>query len=114
MKDLFRVELLDEATEFIEQLDQKSRDKVFYNLKKAAKKQDSELFKQLDNEIWYFRTLYNRQKIRLFAFWDKQDKNDTLVIATHGIIKKSDKPAISEINHAKYLRTKYLNKKYKK
>ncbi|MEP7197686.1 MAG: type II toxin-antitoxin system RelE/ParE family toxin [Saprospiraceae bacterium] len=111
MKDLFRVELLDEATEFIEKLDQKTRDKVFYNLKKASKKQDSELFKQLDNEIWYFRTLYNKQKIRLFAFWDK---NDTLVIATHGIIKKSYKPAIGEINRAKYLRTKYLNNKYSK
>lgn len=38
MEDLFRVELLDEATEFIEQLDEKTRDKVFYNLKKASKK----------------------------------------------------------------------------
>lgn len=111
MKDLFRVELLDEATEFIEQLSQKSRDKVFYNLKKATKKQDSDLFKQIDDDIWYFRILYNRQKIRIFAFWDKRNKNDTFVIATHGIIKKSNKPPISEIKHAKHLRAKYFNQK---
>lgn len=36
-------------------------------------------------EIWEFRTLYNKSYYRLFAFWDT-DK-DSLVIATHGIIK---------------------------
>ena len=42
-----------------------------------------------NSEIWEFRTLYNKTAYRLFAFWDK-DK-ETLVIATHGIIKKTQK-----------------------
>ena len=26
------------------------------------------------DDIWEFRTLYNNQYIRLFAFWDKKDQ----------------------------------------
>jgi len=35
--------------------------------------------------------LYNKTAYRLFAFWDKE--KETLVIATHGIIKKTKKNA---------------------
>lgn len=48
------------------------------------------VFSKLEGtEIWEFRTLYNKVRYRLFAFWDTQQ--DTLVIATHGIIKKTQK-----------------------
>ena len=45
--------------------------------------------KKLKDEIWEFRTKYNGVQIRLFAFLDKTEKTETLVISTHGIIKKS-------------------------
>jgi hypothetical protein len=48
-------------------------------------------FKPLADEIWKFRAFFNKQQIRLFAFWDKTDKEQTLVIATHGLIKKQVK-----------------------
>ncbi len=52
---------------------------------------------------------------RLFAFWDKTDKEDTVVLATHGIIKKTDKVSKSEIEKAERIRIKYFkNKKEKK
>lgn len=38
-----------------------------------------------------FRTKYAGLQIRLLAFWDKTDSKETLVIATHGFIKKVDK-----------------------
>ena len=41
--------------------------------------QDKELFKKLNDEIWEFRTLYNKTHYRLFAFWDKTDKDMTLL-----------------------------------
>ncbi len=48
-------------------------------------------FKKLDDLIWEFRTKYKKTYYRLLSFWDKTDKTETLVIATHGIIKKTDK-----------------------
>ena len=44
---------------------------------------------------------------RLFAFWDTQ--TDTLVIATHGIIKKTQKTPKKEIAKAERIRQEYFN-----
>ena len=49
------------------------------------------LFKKLNNNIWEFRTKYNGIEYRLLAFWDKRDNARTLVVSTHGIVKKTDK-----------------------
>ena len=54
-------------------------------------KNDNELFKKLTDNIWEFRTLYNKTYYRFFAFWDKTNKQETLVISTHGIEKKTGK-----------------------
>lgn len=108
MTEKFKVKFLQEAAEFIENLDEKARDKVIYNINKARFSNDKELFKKLNNEIWEFRTLYNKTYYRLFAFWDKTTKADTVVISTHGLIKKTDKIPLSDLNRAERLRTFYL------
>lgn len=72
-------------------LDEKSRDKIIFNIDKAKIKSDRELFKKLKGEIWEFRTLINKTQIRIFAFWDKEDKTETLVLTTYGIIKRQAK-----------------------
>lgn len=110
----FRVEFLEEAKSFLDGLDEKSRNKVVYNIWKARSTSDKELFKKLQDEIWEFRTKYNKSYYRLFAFWDKTDKLDTVVISTHGLIKKTDKISRSEIEKADKLREKYFNAKNKK
>lgn len=110
----FRVEFLEEAKEFLDSLDEKTRNKVVYNIWKARSVNDKELFKKLQDEIWEFRTKYNKAYYRLFAFWEKTDKNDTVVISTHGLIKKTDKIPKSEIERAEKLREKYFNEKNKK
>jgi len=108
MEPKFRVEFLDEAVEFMENLTPKVRRKIYYNLKKAQIQNDKTIFKKLSKDIWEFRTLYQKTYYRLFAFWNKLDKNDTLVIATHGIEKKSGKISKNEIEKAKKIRRKYF------
>ncbi|WP_068243834.1 type II toxin-antitoxin system RelE/ParE family toxin [Hydrotalea flava] len=110
----FRIEFLQEAKNFLDQLDEKARDKIIYNIWKARSTNDKELFKKLQGEIWEFRTKFNKTYYRLFAFWDKTDKSDTVVISTHGLIKKTDKIPKSEIERAEKSREKYLNDKNKK
>lgn len=113
MKPNFEIKFLPDAIEFLEQLDEKSREKIYYNMKKSQFVNDSELFKKLNDNIWEFRTLFNSKAYRLFSFWDKTDEQETLVIATHGLIKKTPKTPIREITMAEEIRKGYLNNKHK-
>src|SRR5690606_22074455 len=110
----FRVEFLEEAKDFLDGLDEKARDKIVYNIWKARSTNDKELFKKLQDEIWEFRTKFKKTYYRLFAFWDKTDTRDTVVISTHGLIKKTDKIPKREIERAEHSREKYFNDKNKK
>ncbi len=114
MKEKFKVQFLQEAAEFIDKLDKSAKRKIIYNIRKAQVVNDKELFKKLKNEIWEFRTLYSKTYYRLFAFWDKTGKKDTVVISTHGIIKKTGKIPKSEIEKAERLRKVYFENKIKK
>jgi phage-related protein len=111
MTGKFSVLFMEDALEFLKGLDEKSSDKIIYTIDKARLHNDKELFKKLKGEIWEFRTLYNKTYYRLFAFWDKTDKTQTLVISTHGIIKKTDKTPEKEIEKAEQLRQLYFKLK---
>jgi phage-related protein len=114
MKPNFEIELLPEAVEFLENLEDKAREKIYYNIKKFQFVNDSELFKKLNDFIWEFRTLYKSKAYRLLSFWDKTDGNETLVIATHGVLKKTQKTPQKEIKKAEEIRRQYLEDKLKK
>lgn len=114
MKQKFEVILLGEVWDLLGLLDEKSRDKILYNIDKAKYVNAPELFKKLDDLIWEFRTKYQKTYYRFFAFWDKTDSTETLVIATHGIIKKTDKIPKAEIEKAKAIRKQYFEQKNKK
>jgi len=109
----FNVQFLEDAAEFLDNLDEKVRDKVIYNIHKARISNDKELFRKLKGEIWEFRTLFNKTHYRLFAFWDKTESTNTLVISTHGLIKKSDKTPQGEIEKAEQIRKTFLKQKTK-
>ena len=111
MNQKFVVELLPEAVEFLENLDDKAREKIYYNIRKAQYINDNDLFKKLNDHIWEFRTLYKSKVYRLFAFWDKTANVETLVLATHGILKKTNKTPPKEIEKAEAIRKQYLNEK---
>lgn len=48
------------------------------------------------------------------AFWDKTGDEETLVIATHGFIKKVDKVPGGEIDRAVRIREHYFRNKAKR
>ena len=110
----FETRFLEEANEFLASLDRKSAAKIIYNIDLAEQTNDPRLFKKLQEEIWEFRTRYASKQIRLLAFWDKTDNKETLVIATHGFVKKVDKVPAKEIERAENLRKKYFEQKLKK
>lgn len=112
IKARFKVILSGEVIDFLKGLKPKVQDKIMYNIDKAASLIDPELFKKLDDtEIWEFRTRYERIQYRLLAFWDKTDGEDTLVIATHGFIKKTQKTPSKEITRAEDIRKMYYDNK---
>jgi phage-related protein len=113
LKPNFDVELMPEAVFFLENLDSKTREKIYYNIKKSQYLNDKELFKKLNEYMWEFRTLYNGKAYRLFAFWDKREGKETLVIATHGILKKTQKTPAKELNRAEGLRKEYFKERIK-
>ena len=108
-----QVVLMEEALAFVRSLPLKVQEKITYNYKKIELGvMDKELFKKLENSnIWEFRTMYNGNCYRLFSFWDTE--TETLVIATHGIVKKTQKTPAKEIAKAEEIRKEYFNNKKK-
>jgi len=111
MEQIFEVEFLPKAAEFLENLDEKTREKIYYNIRKSQFVRDNELFKKLNDWVWEFRTLYNSKIYRLFAFWDNSNGQNVLVIATHGIHKKTQKTPPKEIEKAEEIRKLYMSNK---
>ncbi len=107
----FRVEFLEDAKQFLDGLDEKARVKIYYNIWKARVTNDKELFKKLQDEIWEFRTKFSKTYYRLFAFWDKSYSQDTVVISTHGLLKKAGKIPKGEIEKAERLMQQYFKEK---
>lgn len=104
----FNIKYLPEAFEFLNTLDPKVRLKIEYNIMVSQYILDNKLFKKLNDNIWEFRTKMNRMEYRLFAFWDKHTKS--MVIATHGIVKKTQKTPSKEIKRAEELMKLYYQK----
>ena len=106
MEKRFDVKLMDEAKEFILDLDIKIQKKLAYNIQKTRQVNDPKLLKKITKEIWEFRTNYQKTQIRLLAFWDPKTKS--LVICTHGFVKKTQKTPKAEIQKALTIRKNYL------
>lgn len=96
-----KVILSEEAESFVRLQPIKAQQKITYNIRKLESGvMDKDLFKKLDDsEIWELRTLFSGICYRLFAFWDTE--TETLVVATHGIIKKRRKPRKKKYNEQK-------------
>lgn len=108
-----KVLLMDEASAFIRSLPIKVQRKITFNYRKVEEGvMDKDLFKKLEgSNIWEFRTLYDGMYYRLFSFWDTETQ--TLIIATHGIVKKTGKTPPKEIAKAESIRKQYFELKKK-
>jgi len=113
MDTFFEIIFLDDAFKFLQSLDKKHYEKILYNIRKAQVQNDPELFKKLSEEIWEFRTHFQGLQYRMLAFWDKTDNKNTLVVLTHGFIKKRSKVPDNEIKKAAQMRAKYFADKEK-
>lgn len=113
-KPVFRLVVSEEARYFIDSLPRAAADKIRYNIARVRLgEKDNELFKKLEGtDIWEFRTLFNRMAYRLFAFWDTEE--ETLVVATHGMVKKTQKTPAREIAKAERIKNMYFESKRRK
>ncbi len=105
----FKTIFLQAADEFIRTLDKKTQKKLFQNIRIAEQTTNPKFFKKLNKDIWEFRVRFSNKQIRLLAFWDKRKNGNTLVIATNGFIKKTQKTPKKEITKAKQIMNQYLN-----
>jgi len=106
LKAKFDVIYMEAALSYLGSLPEKVQDKIAYNISKSRYFMDKELFKKLNDNIWEFRTRYQGMTYRLLAFWDNE--TGSLVVATHGFIKKSQKTPENEIARAEALRKEYF------
>lgn len=113
MANKLKVLLTEEAQGFLDSQPFKAQQKIYYNIFKVEEGvMSTDIFKKLENtSIWEFRTLYNGICYRLFSFWDTDQK--TLIIATHGIVKKTQKTPVKEIEKAESIRKDYFDNKNK-
>lgn len=110
VKPKFNIVYSADVIDFLNSLTDKAKAKILYNINRSKYVVDKKIFKKLENsEIWEFRTLYNGVQYRVFAFWD--DNTDTLVITTHGIIKKTQKTPKKDIEKAESIRKEYFKNK---
>jgi phage-related protein len=96
----YEVIFLEPGKDFLENLDNKSREKILFNIWKSRETNDPSLFRKLSNDIWEFRTRFKTKQFRLLAFWDRDSSKSTLVIATHGFVKKTQRIPKREIDRA--------------
>ncbi|PSL49342.1 phage derived Gp49-like protein DUF891 [Chitinophaga niastensis] len=108
----FNVQFLANAANYLDEIDKRAREKIYANIYKARYNTDPELLKKLRDDIWEFRTHYEGIQYRMLAFWDKTSPGNTLVIATHGFIKKQDKIPNKEIDRAIKIRQQYFENKF--
>ena len=109
----FRTVFLEEVSMFLKTLDKKAASKILYNIDFAEHTNGPRLFKKLSGDIWEFRIKYCNLQYRLLAFWDTNGEENTLVIVTHGIIKKSNKLPLKDLLKAGQLRLHYFSDKGK-
>ena len=104
----FEVIFLDDAVDFLRTLEMEVQEKVLENIRVSRFTRDPRLFKKLNTNIWEFRTRYGSKQIRFLAFWDKRNSVKTLVVATHGFVKKTEKIKSNDLIKAERLRKEYF------
>jgi len=113
MKKNIEILFLEDAENFFDSLPQKMKDKFsisFYKVKNGYKGSWFEKLKNTDG-IFEFRERGSDKFYRIFAFWDKTVEQETLIIGTHGIDKKTNKTPGKEIKKAESIKKKYFNLK---
>ena len=107
-KKKIKVELLEEANNYFETLNDKVKSKFFVAFDKTQIGLKGQWFKSIGSDIWEFKTRDHQKFYRILAFWDKSQTTETLILATHGFDKKSNKTPRNQIERAKRIRKDYF------
>ena len=101
------IKFLSEAETFLDELKEKERMKILTDIRKTSYGLKGEWFRKMPgtDDIWEFRTLFNKTYYRMFAFYDKKVRAQ--IICTNGIVKKSDKTPQHELEKAENLKRNY-------
>ncbi|MCC7301508.1 MAG: type II toxin-antitoxin system RelE/ParE family toxin [Bacteroidia bacterium] len=105
-----KVEFLKEAEDFLDEVNPKARKKIFSDISKTRAGLRGEWFCKMPgtDDIWEFRTLFNKTYYRVFAFWHKRGEQETLVICTNGIVKTTAKTPRGDIERAERIKKEYM------
>jgi len=107
---------LEEAEHYFGVLPEKVKDKFTYNFTKTILGYKGEWFEKLKSTsgLFEFRVRDEVKFYRIFAFWDGTGTEKTLIVATHGFDKKSNKTPPKEIAKAEQIKKNYFYSKPKK
>ena len=110
-----KVRFLKEAETYFLAQNEKIQKKFLVSFEKTEAGNKGTWFAKLKNTdgIYEFRQRDHQKFYRIFAFWDSEEK-ETLIVATHGIDKKSNKTPSKEIKKAEHLKKKYFETKNNK
>ena len=113
MEKPIEVIFLKQAEEFVNSIEDKPKKKLFHAIRKTKERLFGQWFTKLRSSdgIFEFRVDDNGKFYRLFAFWDTEENEESLVVATHGLIKKSNKTPPAEIRKAEQIRREYFEEK---
>ena len=104
--------LLPEAEKFVDSIEKTARKKIFYAIRKTKMRIYGDWFEKLKSskDIFEFRVKDNNKFFRLFAFWDRTGDSETLIVCTHGLIKKTNKTPKQDIEKAVMIKEKYFKR----
>ena len=113
MEKPIEVILLKQTEEFTNSLEINPKKKLFQAMRKTKERLFGLWFTKLKSSdgIFEFRVDDSGKYYRLFAFWDTEEDEMTLVVATHGLIKKTNKTPLSEIQKAEQIKREYFEEK---
>ena len=101
---------LPDADKFIDNIEISTRKKMFYAIRKTKMRIYGDWFEKLKSskDIFEFRIKDSNKFFRLFAFWDSTNDTETLIVCTHGLIKKTNKTPKQDIEKAEIIKEKYF------
>jgi phage-related protein len=107
---------LNQAEDFVDSLEEKARRKLFHAIRKTKDRLIGDWFKKMKGSdgIFEFCVDDNGKFYRLFAFWDTEYPKETLIVGTHGLIKKSNKTPKDDIRKAEQIKREYFEEKKRK
>ncbi len=110
MEKPIEVNLLPEAEEFVDKIEISARKKLFFAIRKTRSRIFGEWFEKLKSskDIYEFRIKDSNKFYRLFAFWDSTQEKETLIVCSHGLIKKTNRTPKKEIEKAEMIKEKYF------